>query len=193
MKNKSSKNYLFIFLLLMVIFLTPLIAAILLYNNNPPWLHQKTVNKGYLLSSRLNLHQIKLIPASIHSFNASWFLFYLSKSPCRDYCQKNLHTLHQIIIALGKNSSRVKYGLIIVNDKSFIPSVLINKDPNLIVYRISKLELNKYFEQIKINKDSNAYFLANSLGKIILYYPSNASGEDMYQDLSRLLTISTTG
>ena len=195
MKNKPSKNYLFIFLLLIVIFLTPLIAAILLYNNNPLWLHHKTVNKGTLIASSFNLQQIKLIShgTPLRSLNGSWFLFYLTKSSCREHCQKNLNTLRQIVPALGKNRYRVKYGVVLANNKPLPPSIRINKDPHLVIYSISKLELDNYFARLKINNDSHAYYLADPFGKIILYYPSDAPGEAMYQDLSRLLTISTTG
>lgn len=193
MKHKQSQNYLIIFLLLLIIFLTPLIVAVLLYNKNPIWLHQKTVNKGYLLSSELNLQQIKLIPVTSHSFNPSWFLFYLATSPCHKLCQKNIHTLRQTTLALGKNASRVKYGVILAHDKSLTVETLIKQDSNLLVYRISKSELEKYFALLKMSKNSDAYYLADRFGKIILYYSNEAPGEDMYQDLSRLLTISTTG
>jgi hypothetical protein len=195
MKYKHPKNYLFIFLLLLIIFLTPLILALVLYNKNPLWLHQKTVNKGTLISAGTNLHKIKLISdqSTSRSFNQSWFLFYLTTSPCRQYCKKNLHTLRQITIALGKNSFRVKYGLILANNKPLTNHNLINKDLNLYIYNISKPELKKYFSILKISKYSDAYYLADPFGKIILYYPKDVTGEDIYQDLSRLLTISTTG
>ncbi len=194
MKHQQPKNYLSIFLLLLIIFLTPLMVAILLYNKNPLWLHHKTVNKGYLIPSGLNLHQIKLISRKSisRSFNQSWFLFYLATSPCRELCQKNLHMLRQITLALGKNSSRVKYGLILANDKSRART-LISKNSDLLVYMISTPEFKKYFSTLKINGYSNAYYLADPFGRIILYYPGKTPGEAIYQDLTRLLTISTTG
>jgi cytochrome oxidase Cu insertion factor (SCO1/SenC/PrrC family) len=195
MKPKQANNYLFIFLLLLIIFLTPLIAAILLYNKNPLWLHQKTVNKGTLIFSNLNLQQIKLSShrTTLRSLNGTWFLFYLAKSSCRKACRKNLHTLRQVTLALGKNASRVKYGLMLANEKSFATYPLINKESDLLYFTISKSELKNFFLTLSINHPTDAYYLADPFGKIILYYPSNSSGEDIYQDLSRLLTISTTG
>lgn len=195
MKHKQSKNYLIIFLLLIIIFLAPLIIAVLLYNKNPLWLHKKTINKGYLLSSNVNLQQLMLTPikSSSKTFNQSWFLFYLAQSPCQKICQKKLHLLRQIILALGKNSSRVKYGVILTNDKPLIIQTLIKQDSNLQIYKIYKSEINKYDALLKLSKYSNGYYLADRFGKIILYYTSNTQGEDIYKDLSRLLTISTTG
>lgn len=195
MKYIQSKNHHFIFLLLIVIFLTPLIVAVFLYNKNPLWLHQKTVNKGYLLASPCDLQQIKLISAnsSSRTFKQSWFLFYLASAPCRKHCQKNLHTLRQVTLALGKNASRVNYGVILANDKSLMSQTLISKDSDLLVYRISKLRLEKYFVLSKISQSPDGYYLADPFGKVILYYSSAAPGEGIYQDLSRLLSISTTG
>jgi cytochrome oxidase Cu insertion factor (SCO1/SenC/PrrC family) len=195
MKYIQSKNNHFIFIILIVIFLTPLIVAVLLYHKNPLWLHQKTVNKGYLLALPWDLHQIKLISAnsSSRTFKQSWFLFYLASAPCREYCQKNLHTLRQVTLALGKNASRVNYGVIVANHKSLTSRILISKDSDLLVYRISKPGLEKYFVPSKMSQSSDGYYLADPFGKIILYYSSTAPGEEIYQDLSRLLSISTTG
>jgi hypothetical protein len=194
MKKKKSKNYLFIFTLLLIIFLTPLIAAVILYNKNPLWLHQKTVNKGTLISSSLNLQQIKLIShkAPLHSLSGTWFLFYLTESPCQKHCQRNLHRMRQITLALGKNRYRVKYGLILAKEKSLTGQSFINNDANL-YFTISKPELKNFFSTLKIKHPTNAYYLADPFGKIILYYASDAPGEALYQDLTRLLTISTTG
>lgn len=195
MKKKQPKNYLFILLLLLIIFLTPLIVAVMLYNENPLWLHHKTVNKGTLISSSLNLQQIKLIShrTTLRSLNGTWFLFYLAESPCRESCHKNLAMLWQIILALGKNRDRVKYGLIQANEKSLTTHPFINGNSDLLYFTISKPVLKNFFSTLKIQHSTDAYYLADPFGKIILYYSSNAPGEYIYQDLSRLLTISTTG
>jgi hypothetical protein len=194
MKKKKSKNYLFIFVLLLAIFLIPFIVSVILYKKNPVWLHHKTINKGTLISANLNLQQIKLIPdKSTHpSFRHNWFLFYLTTAPCRELCQKNLHILRQITVALGKYRHRVKYGLILVKENSSNIYPFIHKEVDLQNYTISKLEFKKIFSALNIRNQSEAYFIADPIGKIILYYPGNACGEDIYQDLMRLLTISTT-
>lgn len=193
--NKTPTNYLFILLLLLSIFLTPLVIAALLYNKNPLWLHHKTVNKGTLISSSLNLQQIKLMShrTRLRSVNGSWFLFYLAESGCRELCQKNVRTIRQITLALGKNRYRVKYGLILGNEESLTSQAFINKDPDLLYFTIATQELNNFFATLKIKYPTEGFYLTDPFGKIILYYSNNASGGDIYQDLTRLLTISTTG
>lgn len=195
MKNKTPTNYLFIFLLLLIIFLTPLVVAVLLYNKNPIWLHHRTVNKGTLISSSLNLQQINVMShrTTLRSVNGSWFLFYLAESGCRELCQKNIHTIRQITLALGKNRYRVKYGLIHDNEKSLTSQAFINKDSDLLYFTIATHELKNFFSILKIKYPTERFYLTDPFGKIILYYSNNTSGEDIYQDLTRLLTISTTG
>ena len=193
MKKKKSKNYLFIFGLLLAIFLIPLILSAILYKKNPVWLHHKTINKGILIPSSLNFQQIKLYPdkSTLPSFKHNWFLFYLATAPCRELCKKNLHTMRQITVALGKYRHRVSYGLILVNSSNIYP--FIHQDDGLQNYTISKLEFKKIFSALNFRNLREGYFIADPVGKIILYYASNVDGEDIYQDLMRLLTISTTG
>lgn len=195
MKKKKSKNYLFIFGLLLAIFFIPLILSAILYKKNPIWLHHKTINKGILIASSLNLQQIKLNPdkSTLPSFKHNWFLFYLATAPCRELCKKNLHTMRQITVALGKYRYRVSYGLILVKKNSSNIYPFIHQGVGLQNYTISKLEFKKNFSALNFRNLREAYFIADPIGKIILYYPSNVDGEDIYQDLMRLLTISTTG
>ena len=101
--------------------------------------------------------------------------------------------MRQITLALGKNRYRMKYGLILTNEKSLITQPFINKDTDLIFFTISKPELKNFFSTLKIKNSTEGYYLADPFGKIILYYPSKTSGENIHQDLTRLLTISTTG
>ena len=195
MKKKRSNNYLFIFALLLCIFLMPLIIAIILFNKNPNWLHLKTVNKGTLISTNLNLQQLKLIPSktTLGSFKPTWSLFYLTLSPCRKLCQNNLYRMHQIILALGKYHHQVQYGLILAEDKPLAIHTFPNKNKDLLNYTISKQHVQKIFFALNSKNHSAAYFIADPSGRIILYYPNDVAGEDIYQDLMRLLTISTTG
>lgn len=196
MKKKATKNYLFIFILLLIIFLMPLIVAIILFNKNPSWLHQQTVNRGILISTNLNLLQLQLIPPNkpiLNSFKHTWLLFYLTSSSCNELCQTHLFRMHQIILALGKYHHQVHYGLIRIKDNPLAIHALTNKDTNLLSYTISKQHAQKIFSALSLSNHTEIYFIADPSGRIILYYPNNATGEDIYQDLMRLLTISTTG
>ena len=173
----------------------PLMVAVILFNKNPSWLHKKTVNKGTLISTNLNLQQLKLIPNKpiVNSFNHTWLLFYLTTFPCSKLCQNQLYQMRHIILALGKYRYQIQYGLVLIQDNPLATHSFpnLNKDVNLLIYTISKQHAQKIF--FALNNHNVSYFIADPFGRIILYYPNNATSEDIYHDLMRLLTISTTG
>lgn len=192
MNKKKSGNYFFIFVVLLALFLTPLIVAVVLYNKKPYWLYYKTVNKGHLILTPINLQQFKLSPGkkNYRSLKQLWFLFYLTQSPCRHLCQKNLYSLQHITQALGKNRYRVNYGLIVTENLIY---PLINKDSKLLQYRITKEKLSNFFLKLGVKNLKEGYFIADPFGRIILYYLPNVQGKAIYDDLNRLLTVSTLG
>lgn len=192
MKKKQSGNYFFILVLLFMLFSMPLIVAIVLYTKNPLWLQHKTINKGHLILTTINLQQLKLIPGkkNYRSLKQFWFLFYLTQPSCRHLCQKNLYSLQHITQALGKNRYRVNYGLIVTENLVY---PLTYNDPKLLHYRITKEKLSNFFWKLGIKNLKEGYFIADPFGRIILYYLPNVQGKAIYDDLNRLLTVSTLG
>lgn len=199
MKLKKQQKPSFVLLGLLCLFLSPLILAIILYLKKPIYLHHKTTNKGQLIDSLANFNSLDKTtlykPADTFAKQKKyWLLFYLAHSPCNGLCQKNLHLMHQIHIALGKNSSQEKYALIQVRrSKDFIEAGHLQQDPYLLNYFISNKEFHKFFSAFVLKKNAEAYYLVDPLGRIILYYPPHAAGEDIYQDLTHLLAHLTTG
>ena len=191
MKKKQSCHSFFVLALLFVLFLTPLVAAVILYSRKPQWLHHKTVNKGYLILTPIHLSQLKLISSQQNPYlqKPSWFLFFLTHTACRHLCQKNLYHLRQITHALGKNRYRVHYGLIVTQRLFYSNS----KDSNLFQYVILHEKLDDFFSKLKIKHLASGYFIADPVGKIILYYLPDVQDKDIYDDLNRLLNISTLG
>lgn len=199
MKNKKRFTTSLVLSFLIFLFVVPLILAIILYVKEPAWLHYRTANKGQLLSlshdffllKKISSH--KIIESPIN--NKYWFLFYLANTECKHLCQINLYNMHQIKVALGKNSSQLNYGLIQVQANMEFPikNKFINQDPNLLRYWISVNELKKFFSTLMTEKKVEGYYLVDPVGKIVLYYPKAINPSDIYQDLTRLLTYSTIG
>ncbi len=199
MNAKKQKKPLFILLSLLILFFSPLILAIILYLNKPAYLHYKTINKGQLIDSLANFHSLDKTalyapPDRFTKQKKYWLLFYLARSPCQDLCQKNLHIMHQIHIALGKNSAQEKYVLIqVAHSKDLIQNEYLRQDPHLLSYFISDQEFHKFFSVFRFKKNAKGYYLVDPLGRIILYYPPHTHGEAIYQDLTHLLAHLTTG
>ena len=199
MNTKKQQKPLFILLGLLILFLSPLILAIILYLNKPIYLHHKTTNKGQRIDSLANFNALDKTtlyqPRSAFTKQKKyWLLFYLARSPCRDLCQKNLHLMRQIHIALGKNSAQEKYALVqVAHSKDRIKNEHRQQDPHLLNYFISDKEFHKFFSVSRFKQSAEGYYLVDPLGRIILYYPPHARGEAIYQDLSHLLAHLTTG
>ncbi|MES2998317.1 MAG: hypothetical protein V4700_03230 [Pseudomonadota bacterium] len=174
--NKKINPYVVLGLLIFI-FVAPLVLAAMLYRNAPDWLHNKMLNKGQFLSPPLDFTNLKkhlIRSADIHK---PWLIFYLTKSECNQLCQQRLHLLHQIILALGKNRSQVNAALIQTRS-----SITFKKPIN--AYWITINEYRRFFKRKKMD---NAYYIVAPGGKIILYYPADTLGEDLYKDLILLL------
>ncbi|WP_216093560.1 hypothetical protein, partial [Rickettsiella grylli] len=68
-----------------------------------------------------------------------------------------------------------------------------SKDSNLFQYVILHEKLDDFFSKLKIKHLASGYFIADPVGKIILYYLPDVQDKDIYDDLNRLLNISTLG
>jgi hypothetical protein len=102
--------------------------------------------------------------------------------------------MHQIRIALGKNSAQEKYALMqVAHSKDRIQNEYLQQDPHLLNYFISDKEFHKFFSVSRFKQSAEGYYLVDPLGRIILYYPPHARGEAIYQDLNHLLAHLTTG
>ncbi len=175
--NKKLRPY-FILVWLMLIFIGPLVVAVVLYSQHPAWLTQVTLNKGQLLSPPLDFNTLKKNVIFKSSRQNRWQILYLSNTNCKQPCQQRLHHLTQVILALGKNSDQVSAILIQINLASKI------KNNNISHYLISTYEYQRFFTTKKL---ATGYYIVDPRGKIILYYPNNASAEDLYKDLTHLL------
>lgn len=107
-----------------------------------------------------------------------WQVFYLTDKKCSQVCQQRLHTLRQIITALGKNSWQINAALIQIAPSATIYNNAFDS------YTIQEKEYQKVFANKKMYM---GYYIIDPQGKIILYYPANIPGEDLYKDLLRLL------
>lgn len=199
MNAKKQAKPLLILLGLLGLFLSPLILAMILYVKKPIYLQHKTTNKGQLIDSLANFNALDKTtlyapPDMLAKQKKYWLLFYLTRVPCNELCQKNLHLMHQIKIALGKNSAQEQYALLQVGrSQDLVPTERIQPDLHLLNYFIADKEFHRFFSAFIVKKSAEGYYLVDPLGRIILYYPPHTRGEAIYQDLSHLLAHLTTG
>ncbi|MDQ8038884.1 MAG: hypothetical protein REH83_00585 [Rickettsiella sp.] len=178
MKNTKKLNIYFNLGLLIFIFIGPLIFAIGLYLKTPQWLKQKTLNNGIFISPPIDFDKLKKKIIFKSKSLRRWQVFYLTNKECKKACRQRLYILHQIITALGKNSWKLNPALIQVDPSATVYNNLFDS------YSISVKEYQRVFVNKKMY---SGYYLIDTQGKIILYYPTDTPGEDLYKDLLHLL------
>jgi hypothetical protein len=163
MINKSRKNRKLIYLFL--IFVIPLLIGNLLY-----YYHQnfnfKTTNHGTLVSPPINIQALQLIP------DKKWRIVYFPDKCFDEDCKKTAYTLHQVKIALGKESRRVE--------------VLVITDVNQISFLQKLINKNNFAIQDKI-------YLIDPINNLFMYYPANVNPMFILKDMKKVLEVSQIG
>lgn len=180
MKINQKLNPYCILGLLILIFIAPLIAALTLYNQAPHWLHHKTRNKGKLISPPLDFNRLSKQTIFNATHPKPWSIVYLTRTSNPHQLNQALHRLHQIRLALGKNSPLIGITLIQIGS-----SPLRNNNRDITHYLITETEYHRFFTRKK--RYEGAYLL-DPEKKVILYYPVNSKDNDLYQDATHLLT-----
>lgn len=175
--NKKIRSYCILGLLLLI-FVGPIVAAMIIYTQRPHWLSQNAVNKGKLISPPLSFHVLKKQNIVQLKQSRRWQLVYLTKTNCKQRCQQRLHRLATVILALGKNNKQISVTLMQVGNTSPLDIKSINH------YLITHYEYQHTFIRKKLGE---GYYLVEPQGKILLYYPINATSKAIYKDMHRLL------
>ncbi|KTD39963.1 hypothetical protein [Legionella parisiensis] len=173
MRKQASKYY--ILLLLVIIFLTPGIAAYLFYQH-PSWLGSSRVNKGDLLNPPIMLDVLDDKP--------KWRLIFWSPVACDQVCLKHLDVLARIRLALGRKLYQVDQWLLL-SDKA--PPLSQEQQAFLkeVDFKVAKLPADFIAKDTLLSEAK--VFIADPGNYLILSYASQANPEDVYKDLKLLL------
>ena len=127
--------------------------------------------RGELLPSGITLNDWELIDTAGEkwSANGQWQLLLTSKTPCIDRCAYWQQQLPQINQALGKDRDRVIWTLVANNPQG---------------NQLSSDQLPQL---------SNAIWLADPNGNVVLQYSLEQTPQDLLKDLKRLLKVSRIG
>ena len=109
--NKILKNNYIVLAFFVFIFFGPIVMAHVLFKNAGYW-NLKTMNAGQLIQPVVSLSKFNLRYLDGKIFNPStlkgkWWLLYVNTKECDHTCEMNLHMMHQVWVALGKDQDRV--------------------------------------------------------------------------------------
>ncbi|QMT61315.1 hypothetical protein [Legionella sp. PC997] len=173
MKKQASKYY--ILVLLVVIFVTPGVAAYLFYQH-PSWLGATRVNKGTLLNPPIMVNALE--------GKSKWRIVFWSSEACDQGCMKQLDILARIRLALGRKLYQVDQWLLL-SDKA--PPLSPKQQAYLkeIDFKVAKLSADQVSKEALLSE--NKVFIADPGNYLILSYASQVNPNDVYKDLKLLL------
>ncbi len=171
-----------LFWLLLILFLTPFIAASLLFHNQDHF-QFATKNKGTLINPPAHFSDLT-INDTANTFEGFWWIIIISPT-CKTECQQSLHWTHQIHTALHKYSPRVKRLLLTQNAKDGRSELSpYNDSPDVHVENIVRLP--SFITQPSI-------VLMDPHGNIMLQYSLDEDPNHLLKDLKFLLKHSQIG
>lgn len=197
--NKKIFNKYTVLLLLASLFLIPIIAAKLLHTHHQQW-HLGTTNYGYLIPSPLSITDLNFADELQQTrtgkyIQGYWGLFYLDPA-CSADCEQQVLQLHQLRLALAKESHRLKS--VIATHASYTGdnATRMAQNSSLLHSRLDDsdvLQLTSNLRQTENNRRQQGLFIIDPLGNIIISYNSPFNVKRIYQDLKRLLKASQIG
>lgn len=192
MQRKGRK----VFMLMVTFFVVPVIVVILMYKFN--WKPSgnslgELVNPPHLLNKPSEMIDSKGASLPEKFWQTKWSVVYVAND-CDTACLDKLHDLRQLHVSLYKDIERAQRVLITNTQdvtriqQDYPDLIIINKPDNKV------LNLVKEFQISSENPlTSNRVYLVDSLGYLMMSYPSSMPLADVRKDITRLLRYSWAG
>jgi len=179
------------FLLLMVFFMAPVVAAYLAYFGWRPAGH---TNYGELLKVA-PLQQtagtaLDGAPFNLDALRGKWVMVHVGAASCDAACAQQLYLMRQIRITQGKDQSRIER-LWVVTGSGVPDAALLREHPGLQAWRPADASFVSQFPAVK-NAAEHIY-LVDPLGNLMLRFPAQPDAKRIMQDLKLLLKASQIG
>jgi hypothetical protein len=159
-----------------------------------------TVNKGELLAppqaaSDLDLRQLDSTPWQITDQKKRWRWLIPGNSECAQACQQNLYLTRQVHIRLAEKSTRVeRIYLLLDNDlSSETAAFLAAEHPHMPILKVDPVKLQAAIVAGGLPADSLAgsrYFLMDQEGFVMMSYTPTHTGQQLLDDIKRMLKYS---
>ena len=181
-------------LFLALVFLGPMLAAVLLYLTDFVWRPSGTTEHGMLYQPPRPMadETMTLVdPTGTRaSLRGKWTLIYLGPGDCGAPCRQALEEMRQVRRALGREMSRVQR-LYVVTAGTADTAFLAREHPGIGL--IAEAPAVRTIEAEIGQRGSGDIFLTDPLGNLVMRYPAGTAIKDIHKDLKRLLTVSSIG
>jgi cytochrome oxidase Cu insertion factor (SCO1/SenC/PrrC family) len=156
-----------------------------------------TGNRGDLMRPALEIAKLDLQDeagqASSWPTSKHWSIVIAAFDGCDDRCQQVLMTTRQVHLALGRDESRVRRVLLLIDAPLSAPSAAIieKEHPHISIVRATRASVDGLFAaQQNFGPASAAWYLVDPQGWLMMHYGASHVGKDLLTDLKHLLKYS---
>ncbi|MCW8108995.1 hypothetical protein OPS25_10865 [Alteromonas ponticola] len=175
-------------ILLFAAFIVPVILAKFALEND--WFSRGSTNKGELLQP------VKDINAVLSDQPKRWRLLYTLPAECDAACQNAIYSIHQVWLALGKESDRAEVTVLITPESDANTTQQIATEKNIRAITTT----NEKIKSLQLNTRGNEILLVDTLNNAMLRYDVHddkqaavMASRDILADLKKLLKLSRIG
>ncbi|MCG2634329.1 MAG: hypothetical protein J4A00_05285 [Gammaproteobacteria bacterium] len=187
------------FIALVLLFLAPLIAALVLYFGPESW-YPVPITEGHLLHPAQPLEPIQFqgldgAAAELEQFKGRWSLVYPQGRDCGPECGALLHQLVQLRVALGEDRERLNLLLVLAEtpDNPAALQQLAADNPEIKVLFDSSGQGGGLLPQLGWRSGFDRIYLVDPLGNFLMYYSATDGPRPVLNDLEHLMKHSASG
>lgn len=192
--KRIEKRNKFYGVLIIVVIALPMLLAYIMFKTG--WgIPQETTNKGDLLTPARSVKELSLPDQSGYftslyaSDKKKWRMMVPVTKPCEQLCEKHLYITRQVHIRLAEKSYRVERILLLLNEWSEDElEVLKRNHPNVLMVNSSASDLAQWLSSVNLPLAADRYFyLVDQDGFAMMRYSDQHSGQDLLDDIKKLL------
>ena len=150
------------------------------------------IHHGELIVPPLPLGDLKVTAiggSDVLSLEKKWTLIFLVSDQCDLTCEDKLYQLRQIRLAVGKDREKVERVLVVDNELDWSDYENSFKNQKVIDKGSSSYEsITKNLKSVK-NFDSNAIYLMDAYGSLIMKYAYKTAPKGIIKDIERLIRV----
>lgn len=191
-------------ILILIISITPVIAAFILYYN-PSWQPGGSTNYGTILdpqrplptNEQLTVTTLDGQPFDLDELRGQWLLVAADEAACPESCAKKLFILRNTHAMTGKNVKRVSR-VWFVTDDAPVPEQVLEAYAGTIMLRANPQQLDAFLAGRDLSAGDQAELLEpiwiiDPLGNLMMQYPQDPDPLKVRKDLGKLLHNSQIG
>lgn len=139
-----------------------------------------TTNHGEFVDPLVTVDELEIASTAGEPFETDkWWLWVVPQGPCEENCREALYQLRQLHVLLNRDAARVRRGLLGAQPAQAAELAETYPRLRLLSGNISRLERGIY--------------IVDPLGNLVFFYTMDQAGEDVLDDLKRLLKVSQIG